>query len=455
MPPNIVLVVLDTARADHLPCYGYRRQTTPRICSLASEGVVYEDAVSPAPWTLPAHASLFTGQPPGRHGLHWGRPDVYARKQVAVAMPDLLLARRLSQNGYRTVGVSANPWVGRSTGLAEGFDDFVEVWAERDEFRQSYEDWPQRWKTSAAMDHLPAGRAVVLTKRALEARESDAPYFLFVNLIDPHMPYSPATDLMGRFGGDATVAETMRDSRGELELSLLAGVEAGNPDAFAALYDEELLTADRAIGNLLDWLDEQGELKDALLIVTSDHGEHLGEDGRYSHQLSMEGALLQVPLLVRFPEVTRDQWPELSGRRVKRRVSLMDVRATILAAAGVTDDDPPDPVWSFDLARLQHWGPRWILAESYASPDYLASLVARNPAFPLAEYDAARRTWFHDGGEYRFRDGVAVAAGELPTGLIQMESEYQASLPSLPTPGSGPAVDEAGRRALEALGYLD
>ena len=461
-PPNIVLVMLDTARADRMPCYGYGRETTPNACSLADEGLLFVDALAPAPWTLPSHASLFTGRPPGQHGLHWGHPRVGTRRPMAVQEPERLLAQRLSEAGYTTVGISNNPWVSHLSGLSGGFDHFVEVWEEREEVERLYAGWPEEWKTRPNVDGLSSGKALVLAKKVFAEEQIEHPYFLFLSFVEPHMPYAPARELVGRFGGDPAIADRMRQADGSTELDLLSGAEEGDPRALGNLYDEELLTADRTLGYVFDWLEERGDFEDALIVVTSDHGEHLGEGGRYSHQLSMEPELLRIPLVLRLPMGVA------GGRAVTRGVSLMDLYPTLLEAAG-TPVGSPGRYIPYRLAVDVLSGPtpsagpgvdapgRIVISELYYSDKYLAQLARRNPDFDREAHSVVRRSWFLDGEEHRFQDArrLGPESGQASE-VIRLDELYMRGLREVrPGPGASGLGSERVLEELKALGYLE
>lgn len=203
--PNLIFIVLDTARADRMSHNGYRRLTTPYVDAVARDGVTYRRAHSVAPWTLPSHMSMFTGLLPSQHGANWSAfatpPEAPYRDQLArtfrVADPSRLLPERLRRSGYSTVGFSDNAWVSRRTGFDAGFDHFYEMWRTRRALTQGYAWLPPQMRTSADIDSGDAGRELMEFKRHLlghgPLRE---PFFLFFNFIDPHYPYR----LRVRFG---------------------------------------------------------------------------------------------------------------------------------------------------------------------------------------------------------------------------------------------------------------
>ena len=347
--PNVVLLVLDTARRDRVSAYGYDRETTPHFDQFAADATLYTDPVTQAPWSVPAHASLFTGQYPREHGASTVQPIFDAEAP---------LPERLAAAGYETYGVSANKYVRPATGFARGFDEFY---------------GPEPGSGFGAGDWLPGNPAAGLSRvasrlgshlarvtgtrlrkpleaafnavhrrkrpispQAARAAESEdwllartgsvlaragEPYFLFVNLTDVHLPRSPAPATLDRL-----VEDDLRETP-VIPTERAHALRDGLPDrerrAIGQLYDADLRTADARLGALLELID------DALVIVVSDHGEHLGEFGLLGHQYSVFDPVVSVPLAVSFPTdgPSRD--------RVEDQVEIRRLYHTILDAAGV------------------------------------------------------------------------------------------------------------------------
>lgn len=377
--PNLVLLVLDTARADRFSCYGYARPTTPAVDALAARGILFREARSVAPWTLPAHASMFSGLPPRDHGATWAafsEPETaplreLVARELAPARPERMLAARLAAEGYRCVGFSPNPWVARSKGLALGFDEFHELW--RDEERAAF-DQP---KPADALAATLSGATVRGVRRMLAERDAEQPFFLFVNLLDAHFPYEPPEPFRARLGGtDAAVARVQQGGR-RAELAMIAGAAPFPREELSALYDGELATADHFVGELVAALEEAGVFDDTLVVVTADHGEQLGEEGRWSHQLSVSEELLHVPLVLKLPHGAR------AGEvRDDPLASNLDVYATLLAAAGI---EPP-PGLSRDLLAPTVAPRESLVAEYDTSRAYLHQLSEVRPEFDPAQH---------------------------------------------------------------------
>ncbi len=276
--PDVVIITVDTLRADHLGAYGHAAARTPNLDALAKRGRRFTHATTPSPRTTPALASLFTGLWPQHHGAR------------AVALPltrGRTLAEILQPLGWATLGVSASRVAGRKENLHRGFDVFVE------------------------RHELPHWRAEVATQVALErAREfpAHAPLFLWIHYQEPHAPYDPPK----RFQPGAS-AEPCRALFSDLDAGTLsrksvernaAGRAERVREACLELYDAEIAYNDEQIGRLLEGLRDLGRLRPGYVVLTSDHGENFGEGGiYYQHGLNVHDSALRVPLLVAGPKI--------------------------------------------------------------------------------------------------------------------------------------------------------
>ena len=311
-PPNIALILVDTLRRDHLPFYGYAKDTAPFLTSLASNGVVFERAHSVSGWTPPAAASLFTSLYPFEHGVVRGL--ALARRQerlkgVEIRLPRLPAAAEtipeaLRRRGYATFAITENPNLTRELGFDQGFDGF--------------DAFPTRLDAEPITERL--------LERALELRRRE-PYFLYLHYMDVHAPYRERAPLFDP----------------SLE---------GNARKVSA-YDSGIRTVDEHIRRAFEAL---GWDEDTLLLVTADHGEELGERGRFGHGASLHAELLDIPLLVHGPAVT-------SGR-VSDRVSLVDILPTLREVAGLPRASTDAGVSLVPLLRDRraHLAPRPLFA---------------------------------------------------------------------------------------------
>lgn len=280
--PNILLLVIDTLRADHLSAYGYPRPTSPNLDTLAKRGILFENHFSTSSWSTSAVAGIFTGLYPAQHGcVDW--------KGLFLPLELETMAEPLKRAGYRTVGVSGNPLLSTKLGFSQGFDVFNEVC-----FDYVY------WRSGECM-----------TDQALADVGSDKPEFLFMQYFDPHAPYvAPKPEWL-----------------------MFRGREfAYNPGKALKFitnrYDEMIRYSDRQIARLLDNLESRGWLDNAVVIITADHGEELGERGRVTHGYTLYDEVTHVPLIIFGSGIP-------ANRRIQSVTSSIDLLPTILALAKV------------------------------------------------------------------------------------------------------------------------
>lgn len=320
--PNIVFIVLDTVRADHLSSYGYARPTTPNIDRLARQGVLFENAIAPSSWTLPSHASMFTGLLPHQHGANTYSP-LDARPKT--------IAEILQASGYETANFFANGFGVRAWGLDQGFEV-------QDDLRYFL---PHNigstlvgraivqplWMTISRPDSYFRRRAPGINTHVLRwfHRRSDRPFFLFINYLDAHDPHVAPEPFDTRFG--------------EISPDVVRRVSFGNgapidpplsAEAHASMingYDNCLSFLDDQLGKLLAELSASPEWKNTIVIVTSDHGEAFGEHGLYLHNRSLYfREALHVPLVVSGPGIP-------AGLRVESIAPIRQLFPTILDLA--------------------------------------------------------------------------------------------------------------------------
>jgi arylsulfatase A-like enzyme len=455
-PPDIVLVVLDTVRADRLSCYGYERPTTPRIDALCKRGIRFENAFSTSSWTLPAHASLFTGLYPIEHGA--------TQENTRLGTGPSTLADILGARGYATFAASANPLVSANTGLDRGFDVFADTW--RGAGRHGHPEPAQH----------PNVRAVL---GFLETLAPSQPFFVFVNYVEAHGPYQPPEPHRSRFLRDDASPEMLRSAlqRGTVGYYLdPATIRPEEFEVLSDLYDGEVARVDALLGGLVDALDGAGRLENTLVVVTSDHGENLGEHGHFRHVFSLYATTVRIPLLLVLPD------DERAGEVRPEPVGLVDVFATVLARAGVT---PPagaahgrdllgalgadEPVFAEYYYPLQALGPFPAGAfESEGAPlaPYLRRLrsVQRGPLRAIGSSSGELELYDLSDDRDESRDlagspARATVERELRT-LLDAFVSRAGGEPPLPDGAAGaPAaafgeLDEESLQRLRELGYL-
>ena len=301
-PPaqRIVLISIDTLRADHLGAYGYERPTSPALDALAARGVLFEEASTPSPWTLPAHASLLTALYPSRHGL-----KDYDR-QLPAGVPTL--AAVLAAAGWTTAAVVNSRYLSPDFGLDRGFQ----------EFRYVPEVVEQRAPCSEIVD------------QALEwlRRHREEKLFLFVHSYDVHSDYASLPEHEQQFvspragRADGTTAQLLAFRAGEVALSV------ADAPHLVDLYDAGIRQMDAEVRRLVEGLHREGLAESTLLVVTSDHGEEFFEHGGVLHGRTQYEEVTHVPLILAGPGIA-------GGRRISTPVSLLDVMPTLLARSGV------------------------------------------------------------------------------------------------------------------------
>lgn len=366
-PPNIVFIVLDTARAENFPMYGYDRDTTPNLEKLAAEGTVYDNAISPSPWSLPSHASMLTGKLPSNH-------ETYAENQH-LDSEDQLLTTQLREEGYTTYGISSNSWVSPEFGFGTGFDSFTSTWklfeTEIDSRTLSDASIRERIRTYLDGEALKsilnvlyrqvyfkkydygALRVNYEAKRTLATAKE--PFFLFLNYMEPHLEYGPP-----KFTEEFVSGQTDIDQD---PWSHIFDVEPKTEQDFKTLqelYDAELKYVDWRVGKLLNRLKEENQYDDSLIIVTSDHGENIGEHDLMDHQYCLYNTLLHVPLIVKYPNKLQK---EISDR-ITTPVSTLDLFPTVCS---VCDIDVENSIDGDILPQRTEDENRYVISE-YLSP---------------------------------------------------------------------------------------
>ncbi len=387
----VVLISIDTLRADHLPAYGYTQVETPALDALRRDGILFERAYAVTPLTLPSHSTLMTGVLPAVHGV---RDNVGYRLDAAKigggGLP--FLPQMLKRQGYATGGaVSAYVLQGK-TGMATGFD--------------FYEDGIE-FRTGTGLGGLQrSGGETLGVARAWLESVKEKPFFFFFHIYEPHTPYTPPEPYASKY---------------------------------AAKYDGEIAAADHIVGELLDELRRLEVYDEALIILLSDHGEGLGEHGEDEHGVFLYREAIHVPLLVKLPDGQR------AGATTARPVELLDVAPSVLGLLGL---DVPEAMPGVSLLA-ENVPPRRIYSETFYPRLHfgwseLFSLIDENHHYvdsPEPELFALAK----DPGETRnvLRDERRVY------GSLRKELEgYNRTL----TPPS--AVDEETRRSMAALGYI-
>jgi arylsulfatase A-like enzyme len=477
-PPNLLLVVLDTVRADRLTPYGAPRDTTPCLSRLAREGTVFLDAISPAPWTLPSHASIFTGQFPSVHRA------TTEHQYLETSIPTL--AERLRERGYDTAGISGNVMVGPSFGLQRGFEDFAVVASladpSQDPFRRHFvfgallrllhdpEPLPDK---GGGLENRLAQRWL---NRHAQSAASERPFFLFVNYMEAHLPYGPDAGPRKRLAPGPvkpSIAPLVSESFSHATIyRLIALAHTLQPDDYqqlSDLYDASVASDDARLDELLRDLDRRGLLDNTVVVVTSDHGENLGDHGGLlGHAFSVHQTLVHVPLIVRHPPT----FP--AGLRYPGLVSTVSIFATLLEEAGATPASGWEPSVP-PLPRATTAPPLPFAVSEYTLPVFeLSHLATEVPGTDIERFavrqraiqDGTRKLVVRsDGGQTLYDltqdpdERAPLPADEGVAAAAPLRAALETWLASLPKGADLEAenhveIDPNALRSLRALGYV-
>ena len=427
----VILVVVDTLRADHLSLYGYERPTSPTLDVWARQGRVFDNALAPSPWTLPSFGSLYTGRWPLIHqagiaeGLHPSGQTLPLGPTAGVPT----LAETLRAVGYRTIAVANNPFLAPTFGMARGFDIY--------DFDSG----------ASNGQHRPAEEVV---QRAFDLVDDvdGQPFFLVMHLFEPHLEYNAPPPFRDSFSASIHSELT-------LPIEDLSGLRNRSHDiapqdrAFvAAAYDEEIAYVDEQLGVLRDGLANRGLLDRSIIVLTSDHGEELFDHGGFEHGHAMWQELLHVPLVI---------WaPGVEPGRESAPVSLTDIAPTVLDNLGIAPPTPFDGIslWP-NLSAVEPLPQRPLFAEGVlygatqtAVVNWPHKIIVNHQDGLIDGYDLAR-----DPRERSSRAGNASAPlPPLIADLCHHQRLAQEVGPSLDQQPAEPDRDVLER--LRSLGYL-
>jgi arylsulfatase A-like enzyme len=454
--PNVILIVMDTVRADHISALGYQRNTTPNLKRLAADAVVYSNAVSASDITITSHASLFTGMYPSWHGSYCQPPEALYGRELGKKFPTI--AELLRKNGYQTVGVAANLYLRSDFGLERGFDEFriprpVPLLPDQTGYllRRALRRGLSLVIDTAQFDRLYAlGEDVDLTLfSTLDHRSRrDAPLFVFLNYMDSHFPYVPPAPYNVAFAGwrpritqDILEEEQTQITRGQ-----------GEPPGYRAHceseYDGAIVYMDAQIGKVIEWLKRENAYDNTMIVVTADHGESFGERNRVGHANSPYQNLLHVPLLVKYPHNAR--------RGVEDRlVSLIDVAPTILEIAQVplpgTIQGRPVTTPSETRAVYAETFPCPVMQPPECPRGCSAKAVFAWPMKYIAS-GSGKRELFDLSSDPDEKTNLFIQQRELATHLDAVLTDWKKNLPTQTRQNK--QVDPEKLKQLQGLGYI-
>jgi arylsulfatase A-like enzyme len=427
---NVILISIDSLRADHLGCYGYHRQTSPILDRLATDGVRFAAAYSASSWTLPSHATMFTGRYPLSHGT------VLRHHRLSAGLPTV--PGMLRNAGYMTAGFVSFEYLRRRYGFHQGFD--------------YYDDFSTDFDTVEEEQSRTTGP--LLNRQIIPWIEenADGPFFLFVHYFDVHYNYDPPRPYDTMFDPDYEGPDLRQFTKNP---AIHPGMPQRQLEHLIALYDGEIRHTDAVVGAVIATVDRLGLGDDTLVIVTADHGDEFFEHGNKGHGTTLYEEVVRVPLLMRWPKGLE------AGRVVETPVSLVDLAPTIFDFTGVA---PPDGMEGRSLAALlpndgrdradgtpvyAHLHTRkrpliWAMVRS-GGDKYLQNLHA-----PESELYDLRV----DPGEQHQRADATTAAS-LATPLASWLSQQWNAARRLPAAERHIVVDDHNIERLRALGYVD
>lgn len=429
-PLNVLFIVIDTLRWDHVGIYGAARDTTPAIDRLGADAVRFERAYSTAPWTMPSVASMITGLYPSRHGAtSWDRK-----------LPDsvVTLAEILAQQGYATVGVVSHSAINSRRNFQQGFDLYLESEA------RGHEHISTDMVTRQAVDQME------------RLAKGEAPFFLFVHYFDPHYTYKRHPEIgfappsAGRLRGDEPIEEIRH-------LSNLTGTEI---EFIRALYDEEIRFTDGGIQRLLQQLDDLGLLARTLIVLTADHGESFKDHSRLGHAHTLNDEVVRVPLIIRPPSST------VGGTVWREPVSLVALTPTILDLLGVDTAGYSFQGESFGSALLGTGGPpppvyievdySWTKSDPLPRKRNISKKAIVKQGFKLIRNENTGSIKFFDlSADPGELDDLFQEQADLATQLLDHLDRMAAFAKMETVPPQTIFLDEKEIERLKSLGYLD
>jgi arylsulfatase A-like enzyme len=443
---NVLLIGVDTLRADRMSAYGYERATTPALAALAAEGVTFAETRSQAPWTLPSFSSTLTSLYPSAHGAGRGGHDEWE----PIDPTTLALAEVLARNGYETAGIVANGLISPRYGLDQGFDSYRSAWS----MESVQTDTPR------VIDFVE--------------RHGATPWLLFWHIMDPHLPYDAPKEFReqftdpaygGRFGGSRpNVPFQVLDPRPGRRWFAHEGppkppeLTPEDVEYIAGYYDAEIAEMDAAVGRVLEALRKSGQYERTIVAFVADHGEGLGDHGHYHHGYTLFDDQVHIPMLLRIPGAH-------VGRVIERPVAAIDLAPTLLGALGIPIPDtfqgvdrlaqnaPTDDHFfieypTYDSSAQKAWiegrfkylhDPLFHTEELYdtiADPGELTNIVAAHPDVAARARVAldAFRVEHIDRGRFHLR--VRGKAGQRLTVKVKTDDLFDANFVAQP------AIDE-------------
>ena len=313
---NLLLVSIDSLRADHLGCYGYPRKTSPNIDALAEEGILFRNMISATSWTLPAHMSIFTAEDISTHGV---AGDGRSLSESIPTLPEVL-----RKAGYRSAAFCSSPYMNPAFGFSRGFDTYHNIDLDREGFTDTLT--PPREQRDGVHEDITSPRITKLAVDWLE-KHSRRPFFLFLHLWDVHYDYIPPAPYDKKFDPDYRGTITGKDYMHNDRIS--AGMAPRDLEHVISLYDGEIAYTDHYLGLIIRKLKELGVYDRTLIVVTADHGDEFFEHGNKGHRVTLFDEVIRVPLVIKLPGQSA------RGRKIEAQARSIDIAPTILDVFGL------------------------------------------------------------------------------------------------------------------------
>ena len=450
-PKNLIIISVDTLRADHMSLYGYQRPTTPEIEAFARNATTFDRAIAPWPKTAPSMVSMFSGRYPHSTGV------MFASRGLYVADEQLMLAEIAKRHGLSTGAVVSNAVLGSSTNFAQGFDRYIETYESESPFGDE-----GRNRAESVTFHA---------RFLMRQQAAEGPFFLWVHYVDPHTIYNPPPEFAEPFFNDAHYDSTELRLN-EDDQNFNGGVagkywrqNGGQAEAgwYTANYDGEIAYTDEQIGVLLEEMESLGLMENSVIMLTADHGESLGEHQYFfEHGWFPYHACGWIPWVVHWPGN-----PE-PGKRIPYPSGLLNLVPTALdllgweAPEGVFHGKSVVPV----LLGEQEYTETWVVEEAgeggLKRPEFLRSI--QDEEWKLVHVPSERYRAMMQGVEYELYNVLADpmetenVADQHPEIVARMRTALEEIIdrtgPIAPPPGQAPRYTEEELRSLRALGYI-
>jgi arylsulfatase A-like enzyme len=411
--PNVLLIVVDTLRADRLGIYGHNRATSPNLDAFAAKAMVYEQAYSQAPWTTPSIGSLLTGRYPSQLGIHKGRSSLSKRER--------LLSELLGSKGFQTGAAISHSYCGSAWRFNQGFDSFDE---------------------SNVLGHSAITSTGVTDKSIefIDQTDPAKPYFLFAHYFDPHFAYVEHES--HSFGQGASYKGPVKsDMRVQALRKASQRLNQSDVDELFRLYDSEIAFTDSQIGRLLSHLEQRGDLENTVVVFTADHGEEFLDHGRWGHTTRLYDEVIRVPLFIRFPDGTMG--------RESQPVALIDVVPTILGALGIR---APRQLEGIDLAKPLD-ADRVVFSETSKGAELIAAIRGNHKL--ILPKDPKKAELYNLETDRLETTNIAAHHPAIVLEFLDAITPWKSGNRATGELGSEVKLSEDEVLQLEALGYVD